>query len=141
MAAKLLGCPVPVDYQGYASEAEELADLLADNRIAELAEMDNKMLSEIFSDMSDGDIDLSLTGYTSEEIDKIGEALAESVVADIDDINSKSEVSTHKLRIDKLVIELTDEEYDDLMAELDNYLDINGVTFGFVRWLLHDTEG
>ena len=28
---------VPVDYQNYASEAEEMADLTADNRIAELA--------------------------------------------------------------------------------------------------------
>ena len=43
MAAKVIGCPVPVDYQDYPSEAEEMADLLADNRIAELAEMDNAM--------------------------------------------------------------------------------------------------
>lgn len=35
----------PVDYQDYASEAEELADLTADNRIAELATTDNKMLA------------------------------------------------------------------------------------------------
>lgn len=38
----------PVDYQDYASEAEELADLTADNRIAELATTDNKMLAEVF---------------------------------------------------------------------------------------------
>lgn len=38
---------VPVEYQEYATEAEEYADLLADNRIAELAEMDNDKLSEI----------------------------------------------------------------------------------------------
>lgn len=37
----------PVDYQDYASEAEELADLTADNRIAELATTDNKMLAEV----------------------------------------------------------------------------------------------
>ena len=30
---------VPVEYQEYASEAEEWADLTADNRLAELAEM------------------------------------------------------------------------------------------------------
>ena len=31
---------VPVDFQDYADEAEEMADLLADNRIPELAELD-----------------------------------------------------------------------------------------------------
>src|SRR4030043_702688 len=37
-AAQLLGCKqVPVDLQDYASEEEEMLDLLADNRIAELA--------------------------------------------------------------------------------------------------------
>lgn len=34
----------PVDYQNYTNEAEEYADLVADNRIAELAETDNKLL-------------------------------------------------------------------------------------------------
>ena len=45
-AALFLGCPVPVDYQSYASEAEELADLLADNRISEMAEMVGRSLLE-----------------------------------------------------------------------------------------------
>jgi len=37
-AAILLGTEVvPVDYQNYATEAEEWADLIADNRIAELS--------------------------------------------------------------------------------------------------------
>ena len=40
-AALLIGCAaIPVDEQDYASEAEELADLLADNRLSELAELD-----------------------------------------------------------------------------------------------------
>lgn len=36
---------MPVDYQNYTNEAEEYADLVADNRIAELAEIDNKLLA------------------------------------------------------------------------------------------------
>lgn len=36
-AAMLIGCKVPVERQDYASEAEEWADLVADNRIAEPA--------------------------------------------------------------------------------------------------------
>jgi hypothetical protein len=44
-AALLLGCQVPVDRQDYATEAEEWADLIADNRIAELAEIDDDVLA------------------------------------------------------------------------------------------------
>ena len=59
---------VPVDYQDYESEAEELADLLADNRIAELAEMDEKMLAELFASVDADAFDMSLSGYTDKEI-------------------------------------------------------------------------
>ena len=44
----------PVDYQNYTNEAEEYADLVADNRIAELAETDNKLLADIFADIDTG---------------------------------------------------------------------------------------
>ena len=57
----------PVDYQDYASEAEELADLTADNRIAELATTDNKLLAEVFADIDTGEIPFMLSGYTEEE--------------------------------------------------------------------------
>lgn len=73
-AALLLGCPVPVDFQDYPSEAEELADLLADNRIAEMAEMDNAMLRELFVDLDESDFDIDITGYT------------DAMVADLADI-------------------------------------------------------
>lgn len=46
-AAKLEGlAEVPVDYQNYTNEAEEYADLVADNRIAELAEALHNDLTE-----------------------------------------------------------------------------------------------
>ena len=65
-AAKVIGCPVPVDFQDYATEADELADLLADNRIAEMAEMDNAMLRELFADLEETDFDIDLSGYTED---------------------------------------------------------------------------
>lgn len=65
-AAVLLDCPVPVDFQDYATEADELADLLADNRIAEMAEMDNAMLREVFAGLEASDFDIGLSGYTDE---------------------------------------------------------------------------
>ena len=70
---------VPVDYQNYASEAEELADLTADNRIAELASTDNKMLAEVFADIDTGEIPFLLSGYTEEDYENIVTALSEAI--------------------------------------------------------------
>ncbi|MBQ3407217.1 MAG: ParB N-terminal domain-containing protein [Lachnospiraceae bacterium] len=70
---------VPVDYQEYANEAEEYADLMADNRIAELAEMDQMKLAEIFSEVDLSEIPTELTGYTDEEKDELTKALLEGL--------------------------------------------------------------
>ena len=59
---------VPVDLQSYTSEAEEYADLIADNRLAELSEIDNRMLADIFADIDTGEIPLEMTGYTEDEL-------------------------------------------------------------------------
>ena len=69
----------PVDYQDYASEAEELADLTADNRIAELATTDNKMLAEVFADIDTGEIPFMLSGYTEDDYGNIVTALSEAL--------------------------------------------------------------
>ena len=52
---------VPVDYQDYASEEAELADLLADNKLAELAENDESALADLLGELT-GKIDLELAG-------------------------------------------------------------------------------
>ena len=70
-AALLLGCPVPVDFQNYPGEAEELADLLADNRIAEMAEMDAQALAALFSEFDESDIDISLSGYDADAVEQL----------------------------------------------------------------------
>lgn len=67
-AALHLGCPVPVDFQSYPSDEDELADLLADNRIAEMAEMDNAMLRDLFAELDASDFDIDLSGYTDDVV-------------------------------------------------------------------------
>ena len=74
---------VPVDYQNYASEAAEYSDLVADNRIAELAEIDQKMLADIFADIDTGEIPLELTGYTEKEVENLVTALSEAINNDL----------------------------------------------------------
>lgn len=73
-AALLIGCEaVPVDEQDYATEAEELADLLADNRLAELAELDEDELKRLLKSIQESDpsFDLELTGFMDDEIRKL----------------------------------------------------------------------
>ena len=79
MAAQHLGLDsVPVDFQHYTCPDAELADLLADNKIAELAEIDSKMLAEVFRDIDPDTIDIDITGYTEEEYNDITAALMDA---------------------------------------------------------------
>jgi len=69
-AAKLLGVDLaPIDRQDYGSEAEEWADLVADNRLSELNEMDGAALKDILQELDSGMLqvlgaDMELTGFT-----------------------------------------------------------------------------
>lgn len=76
---------VPVDYQNYTNAAEEYADLVADNRIAELAELDNKLLADIFAEIDTGEIPMELTGYTEDEVESLVTALSEALHNDLNE--------------------------------------------------------
>lgn len=63
-AALALGLSqVPVDYQDFATDADEYAHLIADNRIAELAEADESGLREILGELKASDFDMEITGF------------------------------------------------------------------------------
>tara|TARA_Y100000004_G_scaffold121532_1_gene136625 strand:- start:7794 stop:8435 length:642 start_codon:yes stop_codon:yes gene_type:complete len=81
-ASKLLNVEkVPVDFQDYDSPASEHADLLADNRIAELAVVDEDKLSDLLQDVSvfEG-FDIELTGFE----------LSDAGIFDVDEIDPPS---------------------------------------------------
>lgn len=66
-AARALGLThVPVDYQNYETEAQELADLLGDNKIADLSEIDYEGVSNILKHLPDDQ--LFMTGFRDFEI-------------------------------------------------------------------------
>lgn len=76
-AAQLLKAEkVPVDFQNYATEAEEYADLMADNRLAELAEMNTTQLADLLQEFDTGEMPLELTGYTEQDLEDIIGAIA-----------------------------------------------------------------
>lgn len=82
---------VPVEYQNYESEEAELADLTADNRIAELAEMDAKMLADVFEDIDTGAFDFELSGYTEEEYQDLISSFSDVTDDDLNDPDVISE--------------------------------------------------
>ncbi len=85
MAAQALGLSqVPIDRQDYASEAEEWADMIADNRIAELSEIDDTILAGLMAELNAGDFDINLTGFTDKQLDNM---LADFNVAEVKEDN------------------------------------------------------
>lgn len=58
----------PVDFQEYESEAQEYADMIADNKIAELAEHDDQMMNAELEEMDSFDYDyLGIPDYSVPE--------------------------------------------------------------------------
>ena len=60
----------PVVYQDFKSEAEELAVLVADNKIAELAETDGLKMADIIVELDQVDYPLELTALSPQEIEE-----------------------------------------------------------------------
>jgi len=71
-AARVLNvAQVPVEYQDYANEAEEHQDMIADNRIAELAERDQQAIKELLQELEADGGDMDLTGYGDVEFNRL----------------------------------------------------------------------
>lgn len=67
LAAKHLGLKkVPVDYQDYSSESEEIADLIADNKISEFSIVDEDLAMDLINSL-DLDFDVNLAGFGIED--------------------------------------------------------------------------
>lgn len=110
---------VPVSFQDFASEAQENTHMLADNRLAELADMDNTMLKDLLQELDTGEIDMDLTGFSESEI---GSLMTQVFQGDDtgDDPTDKLEVMQNtQLRQIMLVYKQEEfEEIIDLLEEL-----------------------
>lgn len=84
-AARKLGLDlVPVNVQPFENEAAEWAHLLADNRIAELADIDRDGLAELIKEM-EGKIDMELTGFDETAVSEILEQMGDGDFEPTDD--------------------------------------------------------
>jgi hypothetical protein len=73
---------VPVDFQDYSTEADEWADLIADNRIAELAEIDTSALAPLLLELGGTGLDMNVTGFDQKSLeDVVGQFSVESIDA------------------------------------------------------------
>ena len=82
-AARKLGLTqVPVDLQDYDDEAQEWADMIADNKIASYAEFDEALTKEILKDIEASGLDIENTGFSAEDANAI---LAEAEAIQIGD--------------------------------------------------------
>jgi DNA modification methylase len=96
MAAQKLGIQcVPVDYQDYENEAQEWADLIADNRIAELSETDDAFMAELLKEINSDGFGVELTGYDDKEIEKLLNQL--TGIAEVQDDNFDLENELEKI--------------------------------------------
>ena len=71
-AGTLLGMTeLPVDEQSYRNEADELADIVSDNKIAEMATVNGLKMADIFIDLDEENFDMNFTGFEMPEIENI----------------------------------------------------------------------
>lgn len=97
-AVKLGLKEVPVDLQDYASDELETADMIADNRLSELAEISKKELNSLLEALNDGEFDMELTGFHAIDIEKlIAEVGGKKGKTDKDAVPEAPETPTSKL--------------------------------------------
>lgn len=62
---------VPVDYQEFETEADEWTHLVADNKLAELADPNDSMLAELLQELTADGVDLELTGFGEDDLSEL----------------------------------------------------------------------
>ena len=88
MALKQLGwSKAAVDYQDYESNEQEYLDLIADNKIAELSELDGLKIDLDIKSILGEDFDLELAGFPNIDV------LSQSTGEFIDSVNKGDETS------------------------------------------------
>lgn len=126
-AAKELGLDkVPCIIADDLTDEQVKAFRLADNKVAELASWDFELLSEELLQIEN--IDMELFGF---------EDFQEEEFENIDDEdNGDTKPFEYKLKCGKIEAVLTEDEYQMLFERFSDYVESNGVSFGFITELM-----
>lgn len=112
-AALLLGMKfVPIDFQDYESDEAEMADMVADNQIASLAEMDRAVLKDILQELDTGAFDMLLTGFDLPAIESLMTAIHPD---DIDHLFQRDDEPNGEEQ-NAITLHYTQEDYERVMA-------------------------
>lgn len=101
---------------------------LVDNKLAEIAEWDEILLKDELNEIDDLDFNdkyLFDDNPTDEDF----------LINENDD--KPQERIENILKIGKIKVYMTDEEYNNLTSELDKYIEANSISVGFVHYLLN----
>ena len=113
------------------SKAQRRAYIIADNRLAEMGEWDAARLKFEMEELSSLSFDTSLTGFTMVEVS--------DGLLNIDSNSQSHSCKTAQriLRIDDQQVIMSDNEADQLLSKLNEYIDRVGCSFGFVGELIN----
>ena len=78
------------------------------------------------------DYDMSMFGL-EKELEKVEEEL--KIENTYEEDEESESTNSHFLKIDRYEIPLSDEEYEEISSNIKKYLEINGVLFGFYKYL------
>jgi hypothetical protein len=108
-AAQKLGLScAPVNFQAFKNVSEELAVMVADNRLAELAEPDMPALKDMLLELDTGAMDIELTGFDEKAMEDLMTELPPD--KDHDQVYAQMELQPHE-HYDYLIV-LADNEQD-----------------------------
>jgi len=122
-AKRLAALTVPVEYQDYVTEAEEWSDMIADNRIAELANIDIAALNDILEKATASGVKLETLGFTEaafEDLRKKVNAASPGAVAQnaTDDEDESTDVTVERLVIGKYKLDVPAPRANEWLQEL-----------------------
>lgn len=131
-AARLAGLSVyPAEYQNYTDENQEMADLLGDNKIAELSEIDADLLKHAIENTSLNDGELLKIGFTNDDLQKYFNPIDDDIPDGLELEKIKAGSTTQNfLQFGNKRVVLTDEENERLTDFLDKYAKANGNYLG-----------
>jgi len=150
---------VPCIYADDLTPQQVKAFRIADNKTGEIADWDFDLLEQELQELLNVGYDLDSLGFNQKELDEIiaktvedmdyyldlrnDEENAENLggeqnpeMLEIDNVKSQMKSHEYVLKLGAINIVLTEEEYDMFSTVYNEYVEENGVNFGFMRYLL-----
>ena len=132
-AAELLDIDdIPTITLAGLTDEQKRAYRLADNKLPANARWDDVLLKSELRDLSAGDFDISLIGFSDDEL---GVLLGDVEPIDFDKDEDSGGIDINYLSFARKKIPMTEDEVSALMNALNDYVEQNGSFFGFVSHL------